>query len=124
MIAEAIIGSVTSIILGSLWLANAITKRGMDREDELDNPKPAPAPKPNERVFPFVGPNGQPCHLCGSTPGSEDNKKISRSYENGYLRRECANCKGSYLMGLATPEVSRQAPSQTEPNDYSPMGPL
>ena len=110
MIAEAIIGSVTSIILGSLWLAHKITARVMDKEakdEEADRRAKDPKPDYKERVYPFVAPTGQPCHLCGREPGSGKDTKISRTYENGYLRRECANCKGSYLMELATPPAAK-----------------
>jgi hypothetical protein len=49
MIIETIIGSITSIVLGSLWLANSLTKREamldkteIDAEEKERNPPPKP----------------------------------------------------------------------------------
>ena len=99
MIAEVVIGGITSIILGSLWFAKAIVGKTMDK-DARDEARDA---FPEEKVYPFVDVGGS-CSLCGSY--GMGNYRVGNSltckYENGYLRQTCTNCGGSYLMELAT----------------------
>lgn len=95
MIAEAIIGGVTTIVLGVLWYSKSIVDKVMEKE-AAKNVLP-------EKIYTFVAPEGKPyCHLCGARPNVPEGTSLTRIYENGYLRRNCSNCNGSYLMELAT----------------------
>lgn len=90
MIAEAIVGAVTAVTLGGLWLGDRVVRHVLKAERELDDEPQVAAATPSGGLRPWHDPRGD-CALCGQNTHYLRMKGTAKA-----LTFTCPKCTGTY----------------------------